>query len=152
MNTLNFNNNKSIILFFGMFLILAINLLLDISLFISKILSVYIFNNLYMIPYLFLSFVLIIFFFEMKFLTTRSNYFTALNFKKITFIIFILYFLSYVITYLEGNLILPYVAENYSKEDDFFFHMSFRYPKATFFVHNILLIILSLFLISRKPK
>jgi|SRR5690554_5556600 len=148
MNALNFNKDRNIILFFGMFLILIINLLLDISLFISKIISVYIFGNLYMVTYLFFSFVLIILFLEVTFL--RRNYFTITNFKKITFTIFILYSISYIFPYLEGNFILPYVAENYNEKDTFFFHMSFRYPKVTFTIHNLLLIIFSIIKISKK--
>ncbi len=150
MNTLNFDQDKTIILFFGAFLILIINLLLDVSLFISKILSVYVFENLYMITYLFFSLVFIIFFFEIYFLRKEKNYFTVLNFKKITVSIFILYSLSYVLPYFEGNFILPYVAENYNKEDNFFFHMSFRYSKSTFIIHNLLLIIFSIIKMSRK--
>lgn len=150
MNTLNFNKNNNIIMFFGMFLILIINQLLDVSLFISKILSIYIFDNLNMVTYLFFIFVLIIFFLEITFLR-RKHYFTIINLKNTTILLILLYFLNYITIYIEGNILSIYVAENYERDEFLSFQMAFSYSKAIFTIHNFSLIVYALIKV-RKQK
>lgn len=152
MNSLNINKEKREILFFGVFLILIIEALIDISLFIAKLFSVYLFNNLHIVPYLFFLFTIMIFYLEFLFLWRKGNFFTFLNFKKISLSILVLYTLSFAIPYFEGSVVLPYVAENYSQEDSLYFHLSFRYSNTMFILHNLLLIIYAIIKISRRSR
>jgi len=143
MKTLNFNKDKDVILFFGIFLILIIEFLLNISLFLSKILAVYVFNNLYTITYSFFSFVLIILFFEIRFLKKVGNYFTITNFKKITILILALFLLSLFIPYLEATYVSLYMAERFDEPDRTFYYTSFIYQSNAYAIHNLLIIIFS---------
>jgi len=149
MSVLNINKDKEVILILGMFVVLIINQLLDISLFISKVLSVYIFGNLDTLPYLFFSFVLIIFFLEFIFFI-KNNYFTPLNFKRAIILLIVVYFLNYMMIYLESNILSIYVAENYERDKFLSFQLAFSYSKAAFIIHNILLIFFSIFKIRKR--
>lgn len=90
MNILNTTKGKGYMMFLGVFLILSVKALLDMSLLASKVFSVYILNNLYAIPYLFFFFAFIIFFAEVNLLRKGMHFMTS-NFKKVAIVVFLLY-------------------------------------------------------------
>lgn len=135
----------------GAFLLLTINLLLNINLFISKVLAIYVFNNIFMIDYLFGVLVISIFFYEVLFLRKykRDN---KLILKKISISLLILYLLNFTSTYLEGSIITIELAERFEKEELIYYQTTFQYPSLIFTFHNFLLIVFSLFGLWRNKE
>lgn len=152
MNTTGTVNNKVFlrILLSGAFLILIVNFSISLSAFLSKTLSVYFFDNIFIASYFFIFFLVGIV--SVEIITLNRKYktlFLKKSFKKIVFVILFLYMLNAICVYIEGRVLAIYIAENYSHKEILHSFTISQNAKTAISLNSFILIIFSIYKLWR---
>lgn len=151
MNTVNISNKKDALrtLLGGAFLLLIINLSISISAFFSKILSVYILEDIYKSVYFFVFFLPVIISFEIIFLIRNRILFSKIKFRKIIIALVFLYLINAICIYIEGNVLSIYISESYNHEDILYSISISQYTKAIIHTNSFILVAFSIYKLWR---
>jgi len=141
------NKKECLRIFFnGFFSLLIIKYLISLITFLSKVVSVYILDDIYKAIFFMAFFFIILFIFEMIFLDKYHQVFIRKKcFRSILIIAIFLFFLGVLSTFIEGRYLSIFIAENYTHKEVLFSATISQYATTTITINNILLIIFSIF-------